>query len=495
MATTNPALSARESRARGARGIARWLVAVGALGAISARAEVQFDPQIVFGVAHTDNLTLARTDEEPQTVYELVPSFRFSQQSPRVTANAAYRIEAYDYHERDDSSVYHRLDGNMRLALDPDNFFLDLGANRDQTIVDPSAPVPRSNLPISTNRINRDEVYVGPEFQYALAGNATVNGSVRRSVVRYRDLDPMTGDYARDFDQDVVAFGVDNYRRQRGFTWAVRYNSDKTTYELFPSYKYAQATVELGGWVTRGLRLFAAGGKESPWDMPFDSELRDTFWEAGFSTQQRERFHAEVAAGERSYGSSRRASVDLSFAHGSMTVSYNEQPMTQGRDPYLGGLLSPNETQDFLGRIGSAERYLSKQWRWSTAFDLRRTSISLSAFDESRDDRIRLDGTPLGNESQKGSSVSVSRRAGARTEFVLDLWYVHREFVEVSTSSKVDATAATFRVNYALGSRTQLSLEYSRSKEDSVEGSLEPGYAANLISVLLTRNFGAGTTR
>ena len=485
-------MPACERARRDARRFARWLLPVCVLGARSVFAGVDFEPRVSFGVSHTDNLTLAADDKESQTVYQLTPSFRFGQESPRVSSNAAYRIEAYDFRERHDSSVFNRVDGNVRVALDPNNFFFDLGASRDQTIVDPEAPIPQSNLPISTNRINRDQGYWGPTFQYSLGANATATGSFRRSIIRYHALDSGVGDYARDFDQDVLAFGFNNYRRQSGFTWAMRYSADRTNYDLFPAYEYRQASVELGSWAGRGVRVFATGGKESPWDMPFDSALEDTFWEIGLSTQQEKRFHVDLATGERSYGRSKRASLDFAFAHGSMQVTYAEQPTTQGRDPYLGGLLSADAGRDFLTRINSAERFLSKQWRWTMGFNLRRTDFSLSAFDETRADRFRLDGTPLDDESQNGRSLSASLHAGSRTDFVLNLWSVHREFIGTISRTVVDAKAASFRVNYGLGRQTTVSLEYKHSEEDSEENTLRPGYAANEVSVLLTRTFLAG---
>src|SRR6478736_5956348 len=106
--------------------------------ASSARAELEFVPAISGGIAHTDNLTLASENEEPQTVYELIPTFRLSQHSPRVTSSASYRAEGYYYQQRGENAVYHFINGDLRVAPDPDNFFLDIGATCYWTIRDPS---------------------------------------------------------------------------------------------------------------------------------------------------------------------------------------------------------------------------------------------------------------------------------------------------------------------------------------------------------------------
>ncbi len=116
-------------------------------------------PAISAGVAHTDNLTLAPDDKEPQTVYEVIPSFRLAQKSPRVTSTASYRAEGYHYQERGESSVYNFLNGDLRVAPDPDNFFLDLGASRDRTIARSDGAgaelVTSRSRPISSTEIKR----------------------------------------------------------------------------------------------------------------------------------------------------------------------------------------------------------------------------------------------------------------------------------------------------------------------------------------------------
>ena len=191
------------------------------LGAASvANADLQFGGQVAAGLARTDNLTLARSDKESQTIYQLVPSFTLAQQSTRVTSSASYRVEGYRYSERQDSSVYDTLDGRLSVALDPNNFFLELGATRGQTAVSPEDPIPTSNILLSRNRADRDETFFGPTFQYPVGSSATVRGTYRRAHVQYGQVDPAFASLVRSFDTDIFTTSVDNYRKLRGFTWA-----------------------------------------------------------------------------------------------------------------------------------------------------------------------------------------------------------------------------------------------------------------------------------
>jgi len=461
-------------------------------------------------VAHTDNLTLASEDKEPQTVYEVIPSFRLAQKSPRVTSTASYRAEGYHYQERGENSVYNFINGDLRVAPDPDNFFLDLGASRDRTLVDPRVPVPSSSLPITTNLVNRDEAYFGPAFTYPLGTNVTADGGFRRTLIRYNEQDAGTP-FAHDYDFDEAAFALDNYRKQRGLTWATRYASQKTEYTSFPSYEYRQASVELGAWAGPQMRVFGSGGKESAWDKPFDPSLADSFWEVGVATRTDARITAELAAGQRSFGSSRRVEVGIKFEHGSLRLQHSDAPTTQRPQseqpvgPYIGssgvgqpGISAPPSSStgnggttaevppDLLTNLSVAERYLLRLSTMTLAFDLPRTELSLVAFDEQREQRIRLDGTPLPDESQTGVSLSALRRFGARTSLVLGVTNNH---VESAVSAAQDWQLRSLTVNYDIGPRTRMSLEYAYTSQDSNLVGAGFDYSANVVTLLVTRTF------
>ena len=507
MATTPTTRASEPRRASLAAGLSACaLVTVSA-----AYAEVNFEPSISVGVARTDNLTLVSEDQEAQTVYEVIPSFKLTQKSPRVAANAFYRPEGYWYSERGAHDVFHVLDGNLRVAPDPDNFFLDLGASREQTIGDPAAAIARSNLPISTNRLNRDQAFFGPSFAYPLGRDVTANGSLRRSWVRYNEPDTttITTNFGQDYQEDTTSFSLDNYRKGRGFTWATRLGTSKTEYDLYPDYEYRNAAVELGAWAGNHVRVFGSGGKESAWDKPFDPSLADDFWEVGFATRTGQRITAELAAGERSFGSSRRGVLKLTFGHGSVQIEHSDQPTTQTPDRYRTARIPPapgvgpsgsSGTQlpvpetpiDLLTQPSSAERYLSRLSRATLSFDLQRTTLLMAAFDESREDRVRLDNTPLPDEDQTGFTLSASHRFGTRTELILAFGKSRSGQFEINGR---DLESTTLTANHDLGSRTRLSLEYQHSSEDSHGASSNFDYTAQLVSVFVTRTFNRGVRK
>jgi uncharacterized protein (PEP-CTERM system associated) len=144
------------------------------------------------------------------------------------------------------------------------------------------------------------------------------------------------------------------------------------------------------------------------------------------------------------------------------------------------------ELEDYLTRVASPERYLSKRSQWILNLTLGRTSVSFNAFDESREERVRLDGIALANESQKGGSVSVGRRVGARTEVSLAARSATRDFGD---GNDRDLRVATLTVSRDVGSRTRVVLDVNHDTEDSNGLDAAFDYSEERVSLLLTRKF------
>jgi uncharacterized protein (PEP-CTERM system associated) len=470
-------------------GLARWarLLTLPALAHVATAAGAEFEPSVAVGVTYTDNIELTAADPQRATVYQLLPGFTFLQQGKRLRTNLDLGVEAYRYDELGENEVYQTFTGAVVAALDPDNFFFEIGAERDQVIRDPASAIPRTNLAISSNRLDRDDYHAMPTFQYPIGQNATVQGSYRRDRIRYNEGSGAL--LADELDADSFRISLDNYRRERGLSWAVRYNADQTDFRVFEPWEYRQAAVEIGGWATRRVRLFAAGGKESAWDQPLDPSLEDSYWEAGFANRPGGMVAVEIAAGERTFGSSRRASLDALFPHGRTHLEYSEQPTTLGRDAGRDLVLSelPGGLADFLSRPGAVERFVSKLFRWSLSFELRRLSASLSVYDESREQRTLLDGTPLDDETQRGIDLTATWRAGSRTDFRFG---AQRAEVDLGLGER-RLSGITVGAEYRLGRRTGLSMLLMRMEEDS-GASPDPArdYRADLVTLQLRRTFG-----
>ena len=470
----------QERRANAAFALNGLLFLAGCSNAFAA----ELESQVTIGITHTDNIFLAPENEQSEIIYRLEPSFHFSQEASRITANADYLLQAFRYQDLSETEIFHQYDADIRAALIPDNFYLEVGGSRYQSIRDPGLRIPSSNLPISDNRQDLDEYYAEPSFEYAFGRAISAAGAYRHSWLQY------SGPDVQDIEQEDADFSIDNYRNERGLTWALRYNWKRTEYELDIPWEYQWAIAELGFWAGANTRLFAAAGKESAWDQPLDPKLEDDIWEAGFSQRVGEKLSAEFAVGERSFGSSWRGDLELQFNRGTMAFSYAETPMTEGRLRYPRDAFDDPEVppDDLLSRPGSTQRFIHKRLRWTLNLELRRSGLSFALFDGERTERTQADGTPLGDEAERGASLNASFRVGVRTELRVGGWWVDRELQDGNTSKLVRASIGA---QYRLGDRTTLLLEYDYTEQDGESQFpiqfFVAEYVANTVSLLLTR--------
>jgi hypothetical protein len=460
-------------------------IVLGTLAVADATA-MEFEPKITLGVSYTDNLTLASEDEQDEVVYLAEPAFSLTHETERIDLNADYQLQAYRYRDLKEDQVWHQYDASMELALVPDALFFEVGGSRNQSIRDPELQIPNSNPPLSGNLQDRDEYYYMPSFQLPLGSNVIARGSYRNSWVDYSEGD--FAGFSGDAENRDADFTMDNYRRGRGLTWALRYNWQRSIYDEYPPWEYQEAAAELGFWLGSSLRLFGTGGRESAWDDPLNPELTDPFWEAGFAYGNGERLNLEFAAGERTFGSSWRGSVDFNFRRGSLNLSYAETPTTQSFNQYrMFELQDADSFEDFLSRPGSAERFISKSMQASLSIELSRSSLTFAAFNTDRSDRTSASGDALPDETQRGVNVAFSYQLGAKTDLRAGASWAEREFGP-NDGPRV-LIRGTLAADHRLGARTTLSLEYEYAEEDPKDGGSGLDYVANTATLLLMRTF------
>jgi hypothetical protein len=451
-------------------------VATGAAGA-------DFHPKVSLGYLDTDNLTLEHSNPESASVWALTPEFSVKQDTQRIKADAAYRMEAYHYRELDDNEVFNRFDGRLSVHVVPDKFMLDMGASQTQAIIDPQSTIPTDNLAFTANRVDRDDYYLGPSFRVGAGGNAVVAGEVRRTWVGYGKTDEAVLD---DYAYDRGRLSVDNYAKGSGLAWAARYNYDRTDYggTLVP-YQYESASFELGFWARSGTRLFVVSGKETPWENPLDTSLQDSFWEAGLAHELSPDLQGSLSVGDHTYGSTTRADLNYTFKRGHTTLSYAETPTVNTNHRYNPGLLDPTQTNDYLYNADSVERYISHELRWNLVFELTKTNLVLNVYDESRKRRTDLNGTPLDDEWQTGGDLDVRRKFGSRTELYVRAMRAKSEY---SSGEKLDLRTEAIGASYMLGHRTQLSFQVEQ-REQRLRQASDLDYDANVVSLILARTF------
>lgn len=448
----------------------------------------EFHGGVQVGVLDTDNVFLtAAPNEVDETVFQISPSLDLDFENNRVSTSIRYRFDWYDYADLDTTNKYHRFDAIFVGQLVPDTFFIEFGGSRSQSVVDPDAVIPTDGLPISGNRSDRDEVYFSPRFEKEVGRFATISANYRYADVSFDESDFAGTAPIQDNINESANFEIQNYAREEGLTWAIRYDWNETEYDLSLPWEYKRATAEFGVWVNGRTRIFASGGKESAWDDPIDRSLQDEFWDAGFAYNNGDKVSAEFAIGERSFGSSWRGELAYSFRRGELSFSYAERPSTSGLGRFRrGNLINPEEPNDLLARPGSAERYVSERGQANLSFEFRRTTLGFIAYNENRTGRFSADGMPMGDESQRGFSVLFSWQVGSRMNLSASGSVSNREN---ELANEQDFITGSVRASYQFGSSIGMTLGYQYSEQDPGVGSNGREYVANVLSLFLTYSF------
>ena len=451
-------------------------------------AAADFEGGVTAGVSRSDNVFLAGSGNEvDDLVYQVTPFVNYSYDSQHLDVLLDYAFDWYRYDDLGTSSRFHRGQAQFIASALQDDLALEFGASRVQALSDPDQAIPTGNLPISGNIVDQDEIWINPRVSRDLGRTVSLNIDYRLSELRFNDNGPQLSNALReDSTNHDGRFSLDNLASSSGFTWALRYDYQETDYDEAVSFEFQRASAELGYRIGEGLRVFGSGGQESAFDNPIDASLEDTFWEGGFSISRNDTFTLELAAGERTFGSSWRGSLDWQFLRGSTSLSYSETPTTTGQNRGRNaiGILDNTDLDELLDRIGSPERFISERLEWRVDLNWRRTGLSLSLFDEDRTGRVGENSISLPDESQSGIAADFNWQAGARTSFILGASMARRESAPGSESDILNASVG---VDYRLGSRTSVALTFQHVDQDP-RGvpAVGPDYVANLVSLLFT---------
>jgi hypothetical protein len=347
--------------------------------------------------------------------------------------------------------------------------------------VDPRLSLPPGNLPISSNRVDRNEYYVSPQF------NTNFGRAARASAqYRYSWLDYDSGGIQGSENQDIIV-QLDNFRRGSGLSWAIKYDWRETDYDSGYVWKNQSVSLELGVWITEKLRVFGSTGLESPWLIPDDDSLSEDTIEAGFAYDDGDRISAEFAVGDRSYGETWRGSLTAKFLRGNMRFSYREMPNSEGRTRYTSGSFETDPIpEDGLATPGGTERFISKRYDWRLTLELRRTRLYFNIFQEDRTNRTDSTGMDLSDQAQVGGQFTATYEAGPRTSLRATAFYADRDF-DLDDSAEVERYSLA--LTYRLGAESSIELSHRLNDQVSDDLLSNRNYTANTTSLIFRRDF------
>lgn len=450
------------------RRIVCGLLCVMAIAPAVAHADWQFDTTLTASVTHTNNVALDPPGaEQSDSILFLSPLFSLTQESSRVNLGLRYSPQAVFYKELTEAdNVFHVVDGNMNAEVVREHLFVDVTAAQFQTIVTPEGSFPINNLVASNNRADSRVLSVAPYWVQRF-GSTELRIDAAHTRTDFDDDSLRDSVFLQSNQSNTAGFRLGSIPKNFGATWSIDYNYQRVEYEEAIPWEYQRAAAQLGYWVVDSVRVFATGGKESAFDDFLSGALEDPFWEAGVQYSPNSRLNLEVAAGERSFGKSRRASLTHTTSRWQTSLTYSESPQTQGQLVAGRRPLRDTDNLDFLlDRPGDSDRLIRKRGELRTTLTLPKSTLTMRIFDERRTNRSTAEGATLQNDELRGAALRFDWRFGARTSLVFGLDKADRqgpiqdgEFWSVNTG-----------VSYTLSSRVSLRLDLRHVEQDGVGG-------------------------
>lgn len=466
------------------------LVSAAIFGLIGTSHAQQWEWEVTadISVVHTDNLTLeAENLEESETVYLIAPTFVIRTENERTSADIRYRPEAYLYNERSDADeVFHIIDAQLETALVENALYFAASAARYQTIEGPDSAFPTSNLPVLGSRVDSEYWEVRPYWNQRL-GVADILLELSHFETSYDELPASALDLNRDNEINSGVLQVNNYSNQEGLAWGFDYSYVRIEYDQSVPWDQQHAILSLGFWPNETLRLFASGGPESSYEDIFDPALADESWEVGFQYAPNSRMNMEIAAGERSFGSSVRADLSYRLRRGTLTFSYSEDPSSRAligddRRP----ILTADNLDTFLDRPGRADRFVRRRGELEADIELAKSELIVRLFFEERDQRTSDVGDSLSDERFAGAALRWVWQVGAKSDLSIGGDFAHREEPGSVPEIESDLIRVGAEYGYQFAQRLRISARVQRSEEDAIQGGSIRDYVENQFWLTLT---------
>lgn len=449
---------------------------------------VEFVPELTIGGTYTDNVTLAPEGlEESEFVTEIRPSFTLTQEGARFQADVDYQMQYFNFSEDSDrNQTFHNLAATTRSVLAPERLFLELNGGYGQSLIDPQASIPVSNVILSDNLTDYWTVDANPYYIQNFGSRTELRLDYEYGIVRYPDFDISLGNNVDSFDREAYEVQLGTPDDETGVEWTADYRHQVAKYEDFDKFQYDLATLRIAVPAGRTFALVGRYGMES--NVQEDSRgggLDDDLWEAGFRWQPSPRNALEAMVGDRFYGNTYSFSWRMEGSRLRADVSYNEAPTTFSLEQLNPNRVlvqnGPNPTFDVIAL--SPDVYINKEGVAELAWTLARSEVLLRA----RDVRREYITTP-GEERESGAGLGWYWRFGPRTQLNLGGYVARINFLGTDVEDKI--RQGTIGVSRLLGQRTimDLSFRYDRRQSTSVQQANE--YTEQAVMLTITRSFG-----
>jgi hypothetical protein len=463
----------------------------------------EIEPTLEVVTTYSDNVILApEGQEESDFVGQLNPGVTIRRDQGRLTTDIDYRLQSIFFaSDEEQNAVYHQLDATATFEAVAELLYLDVNANIDQSVVDPSRPIPASNVVATANIGDVTVADVNPYLIQRLGSSETfVRMDYVWGIGRFDGFGDQTFSNVDDFEQERAAFYLGTDERVGGLEWSLTYNYQLVDYEIVRDYQYERAGVGITVPLGRGIGIVALGGMES--DLIESTELGgldSDFWEVGFRINAGDRNLFELRGGERFFGTSYFGNLQFGGRRFLASATYRENPTTSALDG-LGAPIAPfqvnagdplfedDPSQDEI-RIQPirAEVFVAKTLTSRFEFSTRKTLFYLTYSDERRDFAETEQPIEGIQDAQEAATLGFEYQIGARTTAGLAMSWTRFGFEDADADT--DVTFGVLSVARQLGQSTDLRLAYRHAVQDSTAVSQFGVYTENAVDLAVAARF------
>lgn len=461
------------------------------------------DPFVELIATYTDNLFLdpdaIKTDDY---IGQINPGLEIRKTGGRFTTDTYYRMQSLFFSEDSDfDTIFHQLSALATVEAIPERFFIDANATIDQSVVDPTQPIPISNVAATGNLGDVTIVNVNPYFiQRIGSSSAFLRADYINGIGRYDDFGQQTFSRVDDFNQDYYGFYLGSDEQETGFEWSLTYDKQDVDYEIITDYVYEQAGLSLAAPITRSFRLVALGGVESDLIVARDiGGLDSNYWQAGFRINAGRDKVLELRGGERFFGSTIFGNAEYVGRILSFSVSYTEEPTTSALDNLgiAAGDFTVNDgdpvlddnipIDDVFVIAPRAEVYVSKRLSGRIEFEGNRTLFSATYYDEKRDFIDLQEGLDDTEDRQTSIIATYVYEFGPRTDISLSANWIRYDFLDTDDESDVRQYVVSLLRRIGNDLEARLSVRYAEQESDTISGF--GNYTENAIEIGLLKRF------
>ena len=298
----------------------RLLVAVIALVAGSAWADMTFTPTFSAMERYSDNVSLVTTGRESSFITEIRPGFKISSKGGRGEYSVDYSLQSLLYsHDSKENALNNQLAATLRTEILEDHFFLDGSANISQVNTDLTKSTGTGNFNTTGNLSETKTVSLTPSWKSRFGDKAKLDA---RWMVSYSDSDNAAISGASASNLSVTLSSGPHFQRT---PWGLNFQQQNSDGDANASH-FSSLSGNIGYAVTPKVTLNLTVGRDSNnGTTNAYSQTSGSFWSVGGSWNPSPRTSLGANVGKRYNGDS----YGLSFNHRTRQtvwdLRYNEQ--------------------------------------------------------------------------------------------------------------------------------------------------------------------------